>query len=76
MTTIYLALRLLEESSGSSLDYSKDTTLHRGKDFAVAPRMLPYGLIPKDSFIVSNECVTVRTSRHYQTGVTRYPISQ
>jgi len=36
-TTICLAPRLLSESSGSSLDCSRDTTLHRSKDFVVAP---------------------------------------
>lgn len=35
---MYLALRLLSGSSGTSRDCSRDTALHVGKDFAVSPR--------------------------------------
>ena len=34
--SIYLAPRLLSGSSGTSLDYSRDTALHQSKDFAVS----------------------------------------
>ena len=77
-TTIYLGPRSLADSSGSSMRHflqngAPDTTLHRGKDLAVAPRALPRGLFPKEPFAVSGGRVSVRTSRITRTGVTRYP---
>jgi len=54
----------------------RGTALHRGKDFAVAPRKLPSGLIlhlaALDLLIISNQDVSVRTSGYYPGG--RYPL--
>src|SRR4051812_34156293 len=41
--TIYLGLLLPINSSGTSLDYSRDTALHRSKDLAVSLWLYNYG---------------------------------
>ena len=56
--TIYLGPRLRSDSSDSSLDFSRDTILHRGKDLAVSAGL--------------NRVVSVRTYTLLYMGITHY----
>lgn len=85
MTTIYLVPQLLAGSSGSPLDRlspARGTTLHRGKDFAVALlhccRTRPSKLVLTSE--VGRPSLSLWTSLFAPlvvnlTGVTRYPSS-
>jgi len=55
---------------------ARDTALHPGKDLAVSPRMLPYGLTHMGCFFLSLEASLLAPLKLLSTGVTRYPTAQ